>query len=324
MANAEPSESYTSKITLGPSLEIELNDSITSTRIELVWSEGDAPLGKLGAVYGQIDSGSSVLRLQLPSQSLNVERVDIRQPLFLVALSGGQVVHKTYINNSDVPLDDSITGYGPAEDLGLTTLPMLGWDSISTNNETLVLRIPTGHEVSGLNAAELIAATSAADFYVVRTDLRIQMGTQIHIVQLNRPQGRLRLSVNGKVSRLHTYPNLTYEGWPDILVIDGNGQSFPCALRCNGVDIVRAKASMFGRIEVTAKSVQGEIVARKSFGVLPAGFYVTSVSGNTHVAAKLVLRSRQSCTPVVEQAPMTVTLHVAIWVARFVFAPRKH
>jgi len=311
LRSPSPNERYATEITLAPSYKITLYDPITASRVEMVLFEGDLPILKLGSTYGRLSTDKSELEIQLPKDPLSVERQDINKTLEIALLVSGQTLERILIRDSEIPITDVPVAYELEDINQLQDLNVIGWMSVQTGADTLLLRLPNSFRSLGLRDFPVALKTSEATFYCVKQDLDQICDETRFSIRLNQPKGKLSLQINGQLYREKTYPTLTYLGWPMIRVIDSNGDNVPCELFRNGESINPSSTyNVAGRFEITAKGPSGELLGRKTIGVLPSGFDYTSFAETRNSPGRILLRSHLVRTPTIDTTHYTSEVNV--------------
>lgn len=289
-----PTELYSSQVTLAPNYKINLDQAITTVRIELVLIEGEHEIIKLGSTYGKLSDDRNTLEIQLPKDPIQVHRQDVSLPLELALVASGQHLERIPIRDSDVPLNSAPVAFEIYDTNRLDNLDVIGWMSVNTSKDTLLLRLPVCTPFSGCQHLELLQTSPNAEFYLVSTDTAIASGDIQYLLSLNQPAGRLSFSIHGQLCRGKTYPNATYLGWPTIRVVDAKDDAFECNLHLNGSPINSHSAySMTGRYELTATGPSGELIAKKLIGILPRDFDYHAFAESQNYPAKIILRTQQ-------------------------------
>lgn len=289
-----PRERYATEVTLAPTHTIKLDDPVTTTRVELVLFEGDLPILKLGSTYGRLSVDKSELEMQLPKEPFQVERQDISQPLEVAILVSGQTLERILIRDSEIPINDVPVAFEVEDIDRLQDLNVIGWMSVQTGADNLLLRLPNAVSYSGLEATQVVLSTPDASFYWVKQDTDLIGDDARFSIRLNQPNGKLSFQINGHLYKEKTYPTLTYLGWPAIRVVDSNGDNVACELFRNGELISPSSTyTVAGRFEITAKGSSGELLGRKTIGVLPSSFDYTSFAETRNSPGRILLRSHQ-------------------------------
>jgi len=294
LRSMSPRERYATEVTLAPTHTIKLDDPITTTRVEMVLFEGDLPILKLGSTYGRLSVDKSELEMQLPKEPFQVERQDISQSLEVALLVSGQTLERILIRDSEIPINDVPVAFEVEDIDRLQDLNVIGWMSVQTGADNLLLRLPNAENYSGLEATQVLLSTPDASFYWVEQDTDLIGDDARYSLRLNQPSGKLSFLINGHLYKEKTYPTQTYLGWPAIRVVDSNGDNVACELFRNGELIsLSSTYTVAGRFEITAKGPSGELLGRKTIGVLPSGFDYTSFAETRNSPGRILLRSHQ-------------------------------
>jgi len=311
LRSLSPNERYATEITLAPSYKTTLDDPITTSRVEMVLFEGDLPILKLGSTYGKLNSDRSELEIQLPKDPFSVERQDINQALEVAFLVSGQTLERILIRDSEIPITDVPVAFELEDINRLQDLNVIGWMSVQTGADNLLLRLPNSLSASDLGDVPVVLKTSEASFYWVKQDLDLISDETRFSIRLNQPKGKLSFQINGHLYREKTYPTLTYLGWPTIRVVDSNGDSVTCELFRNGELINPSSTySVAGRFEITAKGPSGELLGRKTIGILPSGFDYTAFAETRNSPGRILLRSHLVRNPTVDTTHYTSEVNV--------------
>jgi|GEM_PF-1344862 len=308
-----PRERYASEITLAPSYKLSIEEPISSVRVELVLLEGGHPIMKLGSTYGRLNPDQSELEIQLPKEPFSVERRDITLPLKLALLVAGQTLGHIAIRDSDVPVNEVPVGFDVDNIEQLQDLDVIGWISIQTGKDNVLLRVPNTIDLVDLDDFPVFLSTTDARFYWVKHDVVLASSDARFSVRLNQPSGKLSFSIQGNLYKEKTYPILTYLGWPTIRVVDENGDHVPCELHRNGERINQNSSyTVAGRFEITAKGPGGELIGRKHIGVLPAGFAYTTLCETRSAPGRILLKSQQALNASVDENHYRTEINVRL------------
>ncbi|NVK29389.1 MAG: hypothetical protein HWE20_00200 [Gammaproteobacteria bacterium] len=311
LRSLSPHERYATEITLAPSHIITLDGPISTSRVEMVLVEGDLPILKLGSTYGKLNSDRSELEIQLPKDPFSVERQNINQTLEVALLVSGQTLERILIRESEIPTADVPVAFELEDINRLQDLNVIGWMSVQTGADNLLLRLPNSLSNSDFEDLSVVLKTSKASFYWVKQDLDLISDETRFSIRLNQPKGKLSFQVNGQLYREKTYPTLTYLGWPTIRVVDSNGDGVTCELFRNGELINRDSTySVAGRFEITAKGPFGELLGRKTIGVLPSGFNYTAFAETPKSPGRILLRSHLLRNPTIDTTHYTSEVNV--------------
>ena len=307
-----PSERYASVTTLAPSYKIKLDNPVATTRVEMVLFEGDHPILKLGSTYGRLNSDSSELEIQLPKEPFSVERQDISQPLELALLVSGQTLERVLIRDSEIPIADVPVAYEIEDIDRLQDLNVIGWMSVQTGADSLLLRVPNTCTYAGLKERTALFTSQDASFFWIKDDIDLISDEVRFSIRLNQPCGKLSFLIEGHLYKEKTYPTLTYLGWPSIRLVDSNGDNVPCEFYRNGELIHPSSAyTVAGRFEISAKGPKGELFGRKTIGVLPSSFDYSSLAETHNSRGRIMLRSQQVLNATVDHTHYScdITVH---------------
>ena len=289
-----PQERYATDVTLAPTHTIKLDDPVTTTRVEMVLFEGDQPILNLGSTYGRLNVDKLQLEVQLPKEPFQVERPNISQPLEVALIASGRTLERILIRDSEIPINDVPVAFEIEDIDRLQDLTVIGWMSVQTGADNLLLRLPNAVRYSELDATHVGISTPDASFKLIKQDTDLIANDARFSIRLNRPSGKLSFQINGYLYKEKTYPSLTYLGWPAIRVVDSNGDNVACELFRDG-ELIRQSSTytVAGRFEITAKGPSGELLGRKTIGVLPPDFDYTSLAETRNSPGRILLRSQQ-------------------------------
>ncbi|ATD59961.1 hypothetical protein CNX70_07015 [Janthinobacterium svalbardensis] len=285
LTGALPDWRLRSELVLGESAWFDASVTpLRNTRLELAVFEGDRLLAKGGAVY--VQQAESGWKVRFPQPRLEIARRDITAPLSLRLLEDGLAVHAFHFDASAVQYDDVPLVFEPDGS---------GWKLIGSASCALAcayvrLRIPAGFNVTGDAITHVAGEANGARWIDARSDICCSSDGEVFRIRLGKEADELSfLNVRGHCLPCESSPALVYIGWPRLdLPVD-----YPLARETlrefvNGQPLATLRVQeRVGLIHYSVRTLEGETLLRRSFGVVPADFGITLHPG---VPARAVLR----------------------------------
>lgn len=278
--------SLMAELTLGDMLTFKLDgQKLTSTRLDLVLFEGDRVALRLGAVFGRI-SAIGELEAPIHTTTFSYFRKYPELPLMLKCLSGGQVIHKRPIQDSEIDWSHVPLVFSDNDEWKL-----LGHASVTTSHFKAKVRMP-GNAAVPPELDFIDEDSSGGSWYDLDRSAVLEFDNQRFAINLGTEKPPLSEYFTGALASLDTLPNVTYLGWPHSL--DHRTDSEQSTFQINGQLAVRdfnQLGTQYGVFSIAVLGGNRETLLRRKIGVLPKDCYITSAPASSHANARIQIHT---------------------------------
>lgn len=249
-------------------------DTVTS-RVELFIYEGSTPLAEVGV--GHIHSDTDKCSVVLRSTSCRFNRVDPKQPLYLIVLQAGKLLHREEISNSEIMIGEVPIVLRCIDE----KMMFVGTGSISTRAESLTVLCPPNAVVDESKATDAEIKTDYG--YTVGTfsgtlKVSVDNGFEIDRYLIKTSANNIQyddVRIDGKILPFSTEKGQpVYLGLPKITTQDICSQVVVAGEPVGGGH----KASIFGLQSIKVKSTKGHTLFQKRLAILPKSFDIRLIS----------------------------------------------
>lgn len=244
--------------------------SLSSTRLELAYYEGERILARGPAVYGQLTEKGIKARFSNPQVTL--ERRDPSEPLSLRLLDNGRVVHQQYFDGSVLDFHDVPLIFERRSE----RWQLAAVSSCSLISELVRVRVPKGYTTSfeGDTAIPLGEDQESGLWMEANSCFTLQKGDDCYLVALNQADGDdSKPTLSGVFALYESTPALIFLGWPNLDVPEDYPYGREDLLEfVNGVPLDRRLMSHYGSVRYTLRTRSGKTLMHRRFGVLPRDF----------------------------------------------------
>ncbi len=291
------------QVWLGKSLQIELEGhSITNSRVELAFYEGERLALKLGVDYGQIEG--HLMTIRLPVETASIRRQQPEKPLLLVASCAGERLDTRVIQSSEIDWQHLPAVF--VEHDGVTRL--VGVASLQYPTAEALLRVPPGMRAPYADA--LLEDDLGGRWYRINETCVLEDGSARYVIEPGKVADRIQVVWQGAMSSRSTLPVATWRGWPRCQLIDAHDQvQAPAGFRVNGRQVARLEAlPSAGSFKVEVLGEGQRVVARRTLGILPRDLAISALPASSQAPARLVIRSEAA----LEVCVLTPRLHARV------------
>lgn len=269
------------------------SEQLTSTRLEVVFYEGEKLVARGGIVYGQVQDNR--LQVRFPRQRVPLQRSDVAEPVSLALLDNGSPVAQQLLDHSALDLSDSpLVFESEGEEKRL-----LCNASCHIESPEVLARVPAGSRF-GIDATVDVQhrEDDGAQWLLVSEHLDIVVGEDLFRIRLNSSQKPNPLRLEGTLLTYVSLPNTVFKGWPAIVSSDGKRSHNSLLEYANGhrLDNNVLHDKRAGVVNHVVKSQAGETLLRRRFGVLPAGFDFTLFAADDARPARLLVKGCSVCS----------------------------
>ncbi|THK40639.1 hypothetical protein E8Q33_12290 [Methylophaga sp. SB9B] len=201
---------FSSRVFLPLNEEIILETAVPSTRLEMVFFEGENRIFNAGIIYGRLDEARTRLKIQFPQNEYRLNRKDIEKPLKLRLLSNGAVVAAYYLQNSDLSPGDSPLIFTDSEEPEL-----IACASIDISQSSVLVRCPC-HAISEPELEPCFEDVEGGKWYRIHTRTIFKINSDSFYVQFKEFVESELPVIKGRLCLFDTVPNLTYYGLPTV------------------------------------------------------------------------------------------------------------
>lgn len=271
-----PNWKIESTIYLPKTLELDLADiSLQSTRLEVMYFEGENILARGGVVYGRVDN--KVLKVILNQSEVVLKRRDLSFPLTFRLVNNGKVIFHQYIDGSELEVNEYPLIFFQDNDELENKYLLGGIASCSISTPKALIRLPA---TMGLPLSEhtLIGTDNEdAKWLSVEKDTVFCSDDEQYTIKLSQPSYNQSVRLDGVITPYESSPSVTYLGWPKLQL----SEDFPYKKEelvewVNGEPIHKFKKhSYVGIVNYTLRSPNGDSLLRRRFAVLPESFSIT-------------------------------------------------
>ncbi|MFA1602664.1 STY4851/ECs_5259 family protein [Alcaligenes faecalis] len=244
--------------------------SLGSTRLELLYYEGQRLLARGTAVYGQFTSEG--FRVRFANPQVTVERYAPDEPLSLRLMENGRTVHCLFFDGSALDFREAPLVFENRSE----RWQLVASSSCSVASGLARLRIPQDFSIASDSVTPVILAQDAENghWLETRSDLSLNNGAAHYLIELNKDaENECKPTLNGVYALYESSPSIVFLGWPDLELPEG--YPYPRhELRefINGQLLDRQRYSSYGLVRYSLRNRSGSTLLQRRFGVLPKGF----------------------------------------------------
>jgi hypothetical protein len=268
--------------------KIDIN-TLNSTRLELGFYEGECLLAKGGAIYAQIFEDS--ISVRFPNTQITLDRRNFEAPLSLQLLDFGHSVHMIPIENSSVDYHEQPLIFEPIGDQWCFAADA----SAKLANTKARFRLPASFTVVAGEVTELAVEENGSHWFEADESLIFKNQDDVFSLQLNQSKFLQKPSLVGNNALYDSQPTCIYIGWPRLDIPEEYNQNDECLTQFIGdltINTVKENKRI-GLIKYAVKNSNGEILLRRSFGVLPKDFSLSLYPAFNNSLAQLKIRNGQ-------------------------------
>lgn len=270
-----------SVVTLPESDEFTISaSSLTSTRLEMVFYEGERLAVRSGIIYA--DPEEDIVRIRFPRKKITIQRIDYSLPLNIRLLSNGKAIFSRLIDASELDAVNAPLIFSAESD----EAELLGNGSCSTGENRVRVYLPSGMSISP--QAEEFGSIEGGAWFGVEENSVVSLGQDRFYINLRSSSKHPNIELFGKACTWPTLPHATYVGWPEKVKSLSVGEVDSSNAFANGEKVgSETKISRYGAISYTLKDEENRTVARRKFGVLPHDFRLTLIPASQSVPAHI-------------------------------------
>ena len=261
---------------------------IHSTRLEMVFFEGDVSLFTAGILYGKLDEARTQISVEFPKTEYVLKRKSPDKPLTLQLFSNGLRVYSDYFQESDIDIHESPLVFEDDE-----AHKLISNASASTSQTSVLVRCPTGAGVKPYIEHQE-EDQSHGRWYRFTSNAIIEHKNNSFSIRFNENINDKITFLSGRLSLYDTIPHLSYYGVPRV----GTTHDDKEPEQQQVVTFLNAKSSLekpvCGKYILNIKSQQGISLYRKTIGVLPDDLHITTLCAVTNTPASIHLHTRHS------------------------------
>ena len=296
-------KTFSSKISLPATLEIELSAAPSSPRLELFVSERGVHIGSFGVAYASVDGVQVKLRPRINTRI--VKRSAVQAELSLVVVSGGAVVGSIEIANSAIPLGEVPVGFEQIEARWLWS----GQASFATASRDVLLILPE-KSVCLCEEGEATDGPLIGEFktqHLVGETVSTVLCEECFVVKTGRDNSKQsNIGLVGSLCEWPTKPALTFVGAPSPKCLVGAGELLALDNRLYVSGNPCRSSSLLGTHFVSVRSTGGDALLRRKIGILPADFQIELSQGSSANSGLVRVKTRTSCQFTVKQKEVSV------------------
>ncbi|MGT2458967.1 STY4851/ECs_5259 family protein [Cupriavidus basilensis] len=284
--------SIRSDVTIPREVQLPIDPhSLSTTRFELAFFEGDRLLAPAGTAYGQQKDGESGLHVRFLRSQASLNRRQLSDELTLQLLANGSTAHVVRfeggaIDAQELPLVFECRG---------DEWWFIASASCSTGSERVRVRIPRNFSYDSSGSVSVCRETEDALWLETSDQLHLlsDAGDRYAVTPKCTEGRRNALHLKGNLTSYESVPQMVYAGWPRLEpLLSGEEPQSPIQQFANRRLVVPANvAEQLGGIRYTARNAAGEVVLQRRFGVVPPGFAIQAFPASANKAARLVVKN---------------------------------
>lgn len=254
---------------------------LTSYRLDLVILEGDQPIASLGTVYAQCEQDQT--RIRVRQAKFRIKRHDAGCELYIAAMQAGNKLAEQRISASALDVGDVPLTLQPSDD----EWKVLGQASLSTKVEQVGILYPSSagwsveygameHEDNSFQGMEFCRFSGKAQI-TLATNEGFTIKTGAETFHANN------LTLRGDLLRWKTTPPLVFKGLPKVvteLSLDSIDSDFVTYLDSERLEALPG-SEVNGKHVLIVKNDHGDVMLRKAVGILPCGFDIQLLGGDS-------------------------------------------
>lgn len=294
-------DSLGTQISLPETICFQLDRTPSTTRFDLVITEGERPAFSLGPGYAHIQDNLNAWVKPRTREIFLRERKRPDLPLSVAAMVGGARIASIPLENSAVVPGEVPLGLEPADG----NWQLCGQASFRSKNEELLLVLPEGCGVGDVEVVEgspgIAAANPVLGLRAATVKGKAQLlviGEETYRIRTGHGGGNPELELSGKIFDWPTWPTPAFVGLPQPRWKPGSAapQRQDCALYIGGRSAEQMPLSeVLGTRYVTVRNRDGDSLMRRKIGILPPGFRLELRSGNETGKGRITVYTRHDC-----------------------------
>lgn len=265
--------------------------SLSNTRLEIAYFEGEMLLERGPAVYAQL--AEQGVKIRLANVQVSLRRQSLDKPVSLRVMENGNTVHTFIFENSELDYKEVPLVFECRADrwyLAATSSCKLGSSKVR-------VRAPEGFDCtySVPTDTDLTKDAEGGQWIEATNDLTLHNGAERYEIRLAQPGGDVPpFTLTGVYALFDCLPSTVYLGWPTLVLPDGTPyRREELAEYANGRLLDRRNAPLFGAINYTLRSRKGETLLRRRFGVLPRRFELGLIPAYGQRPARLLVKNAE-------------------------------
>jgi hypothetical protein len=280
---------FETRVFLPEKEEILLESTIPSTRIEMVFFEGENRIFNAGITYGRLDDNRARLSIQFPQNEYKLIRKDIEKPLLLQLYSNGARIAAYYFQNSDLIPEESPLVFTDSDEHEL-----IANASTDTSLSSVLVRCPKD-TITEPFLEPCHEDIKLGKWYRIETDTVFKIEQSAFYLRFKDFVDSESPVLRGRLCLYDTTPNLTYYGLPevDLPTSARAGDDFP-KLFLDDSQIF--SKSLCGTHTLSVKNADGGSIFRKKIGVLPEDLSINTVCSFGINPAQIHLKTQHDLT----------------------------
>jgi hypothetical protein len=244
--------------------------SLGSTRLELVYYEGQRLLARGGAVYGKFTPDG--FKVRFANTQVTVERYALDEPLSLRLMESGCPVHCLFFDGSAVDFREAPLVFESRSE----RWQLVASSSCSVASGLARLRIPQDFSFTCDSVSPVTLAQDAENgrWLEIRSDLSLTKDDAHYLIKLNKDsENESKPTLHGVYALYESCPSIVFLGWPDLEL----PEDYPYSrdeLRefVDGQLLDRQSHDCYGLVHYSLRNRSGTTLLQRRFGVLPKGF----------------------------------------------------
>lgn len=295
--------------------EISLTSTLSSTRLEMVFFEGDKRILSAGVLYGKLDDDRSRVTVNFPHTEYKLLRKNVEQPLMLQLLSNGSRVEAYYFQNSDLNLVDAPLVVSDAEEH-----QVIANASCYVSSSSILVRCPRSISLEP-NNEHFSEDIEGGKWFRVEQDVRLHSDDNDFELLFREHAEYSAPIMRGRLCLLDSLPNLTFYDHPTIEFQDKGSDALD-----NKVVLIEGKHAgkirLWGQHILELRSQKGNNLFRKKIGILPPDLSISSSCSTAVSAAHIYLRTSENLSVQVDSDVLHSTIENDGFVTSIKLEPR--
>lgn len=282
--------SISTRVFLPGKIKIELeSNSIRSTRLEVVFYEGDSMLSRSGILYGQVSDDRSCIEAKIDQRTIVLNRKRPDRPLIVRFLSNGDCIDARHFDGSEIDYDHTPLIFIKDDDKAKLSPASSGL----FRGEAALVRIPQHvNVISAEGCSELGRDELGANWVEITASLSLSDSGSTYNIQLNPTAPTLDLGLRGALSDLRTLPNVVYRGWPRIESSGFDVKSLSITANEERLASSDYRLERFGCFNCVIQLPDYSVLMRRKIGVLPPDLTISTVAGSRNKPARIILTTQ--------------------------------
>lgn len=278
---------FESKVFLPLNEQVILESAIQSTRLEMVFFEGEKRILNAGIIYGHLDDSRTSLKIQFPQNEYKLNRKDIEKPLMLQLFSNGAIVAVYYFQNSDFSLEDLPLIFSDADEPEL-----IACASTDLSLKSVLVRCPS-HAKTQPELEPCTEDVKGGKWYRIYAKTIFNINNSSFYVQFKEFVEPELPVIKGRLCLFDTVPNLTYYGVPSVdLAVSELARTGLPSVYIDELPV--PPETLYGSHILSLKNTEGLSFFRKKVGLLPDDLIIHTASSYGTAPAQVQLKTQQN------------------------------